>query len=191
MLLADKWLALSNQCFLQNNRAVFIEANIHAREWISSATASFVLNEFLRSTDPEVQEIASSVDWYIIIVANPDGYEYSRSTNRNWRKTRSATGSLLCSGVDANRNFAFNWLVPDETGNLGASTTACSDTFAGNRAFSEPETVAIEEYLARNYEKFDVYLSFHSYAHMLLFPLGNTRVRVVSSIESSFNFNNH
>ena len=164
---------------MQGNRAIFVEANIHAREWISSATASYVLNEFLRSTNAEVQQIASSVDWHFIIMANPDGYEFSRNSNRQWRKTRSPV-SLLCFGVDPNRNFAFNWLVADENGNLGASTTACSDTYAGPSAFSEPETLAIEQFLARNYQLYDIYLSFHSYAHVILYPLGNTAVRVVS-----------
>jgi hypothetical protein len=31
--------------------------------------------------------------------------------------------------VDANRNMEFNWLVPDETGNEGASRVPCSDTY--------------------------------------------------------------
>jgi carboxypeptidase A len=164
---------------LQNNRAILIEANIHAREWISGATATYVLNELLRSTNAEIRDLADNVDWYIIPMANPDGYEHTISSNRLWRKTRSP-GTLLCSGVDPNRNFRFNWLVPDETGDRGASTTQCSDLFAGPRPFSENETVAIENFLEQNHQKFDIYLSFHAFAHMLLFPYGHTRARVVS-----------
>lgn len=164
---------------MQNNRAIFIEANIHAREWIASATVTYVLNQLLRSTDPEIVSISQSVDWYIVPVANPDGYEYTRSYNRNWRKTRSPV-SLICNGVDPNRNFAHNWLIKDETGDEGASRAPCSDTYAGPNPFSEPETIALENYLLRNREKFDVYLSFHSYAHQILFPFGHTRTRIVS-----------
>lgn len=36
---------------------------------------------------------------------------------------------MLCFGVDGNRNYAYNWLVPDETGNAGGSTVPCTDTF--------------------------------------------------------------
>ena len=164
---------------LQNNRAIFIEANVHAREWIASATATYILNELLRSSDPEIQAISESVDWYILPVLNPDGFEYTRSTNRNWRKSRSPV-SLICYGVDPNRNFAFNWLQPDETGNLGASKAPCSDTFAGSAPLSEVETAALDAYLSQNVQKFDVYLALHSYAHQILIPFGHTPVRVVS-----------
>lgn len=121
------------------------------------------------------------IDWYFLLVTNPDGYEYTRSTNRNWRKGRSPV-SLICFGSDLNRNFGYNWLIPDEIGNEGASRAPCSDTYAGSAPFSEPETDAMEDYFSRdeNYRKFDVFLSLHSYAHQILFPLGNTGVRVVS-----------
>lgn len=167
---------------MQNNRAIFIEANIHAREWIASATVTWILNQFLYSTDPEVQDIAENVDWYIIPVTNPDGYEYTRNDNRNWRKTRSPVSSI-CNGVDPNRNFAFNWLIKDEDGNEGASRAPCSDTYAGKYPFSEGETIAVESALIKYHEKVDVYLSFHSYAHMILFPMGHTRERIVSILK--------
>lgn len=164
---------------LQNNRVIFIEANIHAREWIASATSTWVLNQLLRSTDPEVMNIANNVDWYILPQANPDGYEYTRSSNRNWRKTRSPV-SLICDGVDPNRNFAFNWLIKDETGNEGASRAPCSDTYAGPHPFSENETIAINSVFLKYRDQIDVFISLHSYAHMILFPMGHTQTRVVT-----------
>lgn len=170
---------------LQGNRAIFIEANIHAREWIASATATYVLNQLLRSTDPAVVEMALNIDWYIIPVTNIDGYEYTRNENRNWRKTRSPT-SLICVGVDPNRNFAHNWLVADEDGDLGASKAPCSDTYAGPYAFSESETAAVNDYFASIQDRFDVYLSFHSYGHVLLCPYGTTFVRIVSFVLETF-----
>jgi murein tripeptide amidase MpaA len=60
------------------NKAIFIEANIHAREWISSATATWTINELLRSQDAAVRDIAENYDWYIIPVTNPDGYEFTQ-----------------------------------------------------------------------------------------------------------------
>lgn len=163
----------------QNTRAVFIEANIHAREWITSATATYIINELLRSTDPEVQEIAQNVDWYIVPITNIDGFAYTWEHNRNWRKTRSPT-SLVCYGVDANRNWEYSWLQKDETGNEGASRAPCSDTFAGSHAFSENETLAIHNYLERNPGKFDAYIALHSYAHQMLHPYGHRFASAVS-----------
>ena len=36
---------------------------------------------------------------------------------------------MLCFGVDGNRNYEYNWLTPDETGNEGGSRVPCTDTF--------------------------------------------------------------
>lgn len=163
---------------LQNNRAIFIEANIHAREWISPATATYVLNELIYSTDPEVQDLATNIDWHIVVSINPDGYAYTHSDNRNWRKTRSPV-SLVCFGVDANRNWQYNWLVKDEEGDEGASRVPCSDTYAGSTFFSESETLAVDNYLRRLPDAFDVYLAFHSYSHMMLHPLGTQKANIV------------
>lgn len=38
-------------------------------------------------------------------LANPDGYEYSHTTDRLWRKNRSGKGR--CAGIDLNRNFGY------------------------------------------------------------------------------------
>lgn len=129
--------------------------------------------------DPEVQDLALNIDWYFLPVANPDGLEYTKTSNRNWRKTRAPV-SLVCDGVDPNRNWAFNWLTADETGDLGASRAPCSDTYAGPAPFSEPETAALNNFLAANKEKFDVFLSLHSYAHQILYPWGHSRTPIVS-----------
>lgn len=57
----------------ESNPAIFIESNIHAREWISSATAIWIINEILTSTDSSVRSIVDSVNWYIVPVVNVDG----------------------------------------------------------------------------------------------------------------------
>lgn len=114
-------------------------------------------------------------------MTNPDGFVYTHTENRNWRKTRSVV-SLICRGVDPNRNWGWSWLQKDENGDEGASRAPCSDTYAGVSPFSEPETAAVENYLNRTSGMFDIYLSFHSYAHMLLHAYGHTFVNVVSKI---------
>lgn len=160
-----------------------MEANIHAREWISSATTTYILDQLLRSTDPEIQFIAQNVDWYIIPMSNPDGYEYTRTSNRNWRKTRAPV-SLVCNGVDPNRNFGFNWLEKDETGNEGASRAPCSDLYAGPYPLSEPEAIVLDRFMANYKNRTDIFLSMHSYAHQILHPMGHTTSRVVSFLKS-------
>ena len=95
--------------YKEGNPGIFIESNIHAREWITSATVTWLINEFLTSTAPEVRELAENYDWYILPVVNPDGFNYTKTTNRLWRKNRYPH-NVLCYGVDMNRNFPGHWM---------------------------------------------------------------------------------
>lgn len=54
-----------------------IEGGIHAREWISPATVTWIIKEFLTSTDANVRSMAEAFVWHIFPVANPDGYDYT------------------------------------------------------------------------------------------------------------------
>ncbi|KAG5672023.1 hypothetical protein PVAND_002185 [Polypedilum vanderplanki] len=157
------------------NRAILIEGTIHAREWISPATATYILYQLLTSEDPEIVDIATNIDWHFIPVINPDGYTYTWTTNRNWRKTRAPV-SMLCFGVDGNRNFEYNWLRADETGDLGGSKVPCTDTYAGAYPYSEPETRATEGFLNTHASTIDAFLALHSYGHLFLHPWGHTIV---------------
>jgi murein tripeptide amidase MpaA len=60
-----------------DKKAVVFEATMHAREWISTATTTWMVNELLTSNDPEVQELARAYEWVILPVTNPDGYGLS------------------------------------------------------------------------------------------------------------------
>ena len=87
-------------------------------------------------------------------MANPDGYEYSRNYDRNWRKNRN-TANCDCydftamywycndhCGVDLNRNWGHKW----NTG--GSSNNPCDhEQYHGTGPFSEAETRNIKNYL--------------------------------------------
>jgi carboxypeptidase A len=148
---------------------IFIDANIHAREWITNTIATWCLKELLEG---EANEWLNTFNFYIVPVMNPDGYEYSRQTDRMWRKTRSNLAGGLCRGADPNRNFAFGW----NTG--GSSNQPCSDTFMGVSAFSEPETLAASELLDSIADNTVFYLSLHSYSQLILIPYGTALGRI-------------
>lgn len=57
-----------------------LEGTIHAREWISAATVTWIIKEFLTSTDPEVRALAENFEWHIFPVVNPDGYVHTFTT---------------------------------------------------------------------------------------------------------------
>ena len=86
---------------------IWIEAGIHSREWISPAVGTFLIRELVEDYD-EHPEYVDNFNWYFIPVANPDGYAYTFSHDRMWRKTRSPQGGN-CIGVDPNRNWNFHW----------------------------------------------------------------------------------
>nr|ABV44738.1 carboxypeptidase A-like protein [Phlebotomus papatasi] len=156
----------------ENKPGVFVESGIHAREWITPATTVFLVNELLTSTDPDVRYLAENFTWYILPSVNPDGYVHTHEKNRLWRKTRKPHGT--CVGVDANRNWDFHW------NEVGASNQPCSDTYAGPEAFSEPETVAVSNYVKELKDKVHLYLSFHSFSQLIIFPNGYTSQHVVN-----------
>ena len=45
----------------------------------------------------------------VVPVFNVDGYEWTWTNDRLWRKTRSKHLDGLCYGVDPNRNWPFKW----------------------------------------------------------------------------------
>ena len=78
---------------------LWIDGGIHAREWISPSTVTFIMKELVENSDNYPAELLDKLDWYILPVLNPDGYEYTRTTNRMWRKSRycyCVVAKLLC-----------------------------------------------------------------------------------------------
>ncbi|XP_054013337.1 zinc carboxypeptidase-like [Hylaeus anthracinus] len=157
--------------YKEGNPGVFIEGGIHAREWISPAVVTYILNELILSDDSRIRYMAESYDWYIFPVFNPDGYEYTHTTNRLWRKTRRPTRGG-CIGADPNRNWNFHWA------DGGTSPFPCSEIYPGDKPFSETETRTMSEYIDSIHEKIFAYIAFHSYSQLLLIPYGHTNKRV-------------
>ena len=60
---------------------IWIDGGIHAREWISPATVTYIIHELLENAGSHV-DILSEYDFYVMPLVNPDGYEYSRTNDR-------------------------------------------------------------------------------------------------------------
>ncbi|XP_017869911.1 PREDICTED: zinc carboxypeptidase A 1-like [Drosophila arizonae] len=145
---------------------IFIEAGIHAREWIAPAAATYIINQLLTSNVPSIKQLGDNYNWYIVPHVNADGYVYSRKSDRIWRKTRKPYG--VCFGADPNRNWDFYWNKWD------LNNQPCNDEYAGPNAFSEIETLSLSNYIASIKDKIQLYLSFHSFSQVLIYPNGYT-----------------
>jgi carboxypeptidase A2 len=146
--------------------SIYIDAGIHAREWIAPATALYLIEQLTSGGDSS--HILDKVDVIIQPVVNPDGYEYSHRLERLWRKTRSGILPATCRGTDGNRNFDYHW------GEVGASPNQCSETFRGDKAFSEKETIALRDAVEAVKDSCKFYLTLHSYGNYMLYPWGYT-----------------
>merc|ERR1712002_1167959 len=123
-----------------NKPAMWIDSGIHAREWISPAVGTWMLNELVEN-DSAHPDLTEKLDWYFLPDHNPDGYRKTRNSNRMWRKTTSHHSGDSCDGTDANRNWDYHWAEG------GSSANSCSETYHGPSAFSEVETQNVRDYV--------------------------------------------
>ncbi|XP_053575719.1 carboxypeptidase A2 [Bombina bombina] len=150
-----------------NRPGIWVDAGIHAREWVTQATALWTAHKLASDygKDASVTSLLNSHDVFLLVVTNPDGYVYSHSADRMWRKTRSVNSGSRCYGVDPNRNWDAGF------GGPGASSDPCSDTYRGPRAESEVEVKAVADFI-RAHGRIKGFISIHSYSQYLLIPYG-------------------
>ncbi|KAK2838412.1 hypothetical protein Q7C36_013226 [Tachysurus vachellii] len=150
-----------------NRPAIWIDAGIHSREWISTASAVWMANKLATDfgVDPSVTSLLGKMDVYLMIVTNPDGYAYTHTNDRMWRKTRSVNTGSMCRGVDPNRNWDAGF------GGPGASKNPCSDSYHGPSAHSAIEVNNIVN-LIKNHGNFKSFISIHAYSQLLMYPYG-------------------
>jgi murein tripeptide amidase MpaA len=149
-----------------NKPVFFFDCGIHAREWISPATCIWIMNELIYKygNDAEITSFVDAFEWKFIPSINPDGFAYTWSTGRLWRKNRNP--GTPCDGVDINRNFAVGF------GGSGASGSACSEIYYGKGAFSELESQAVRDVLASLQGRVKAAISMHSFSQLWLAPYG-------------------
>lgn len=139
----------------------------HAREWISVDVpfllAKHLLNQY--GTDTLATRLVNQTEIWIVPMVNPDGHQYSVTSQRLWRKNRRNNGDGTF-GVDLNRNYSYQW------GGPGSSGDSFSETYRGTGPFSEPETQAVRDFLQQH--RPSGLISYHNFSQLILYPWGYT-----------------
>jgi len=145
-----------------NKWRVWIDAGLHAREWLSPTTAIYVAERLIEgyvANDPSIMQMLQFFDFHIMPVANPDGYEYCFTGERLWRKNRRPI-NVNCVGVDLNRNFGFQW------GGVGSESDPCSNLYRGPNPESEVEVQNFARYILNDASKYMMYYAYHTWGEL-------------------------
>jgi hypothetical protein len=172
-LLALKVTQSANDVADGTRPAVLYSATQHAREWIGTEVDRRLLHYYIdkwRANDKAIKRLLKNAELWFVVVANPDGYQYTFDHVRLWRKNlrdNNGDGQITgVDGVDPNRNFNEHWNYDGE----GSSSLTSSDTYRGPKAASEPETNAMQGLLDRIKPKLQSNL--HSFGPYILYPQG-------------------
>jgi hypothetical protein len=177
-------IVLSNKNIPGPKPVFYLMSAIHAREFataeLATRFAQFLLENY--DKDPDVTWLLDYFEVHISPHVNPDGRKIAEA-GISWRKNTDNDDGCDDStswGTDLNRNSSFKW------GGLGASTDPCSENYHGPSAASEPETQAIQNYIASIFpdqrgpadndpvgsDASGVFITLHSYGDLVLFPWG-------------------
>ncbi len=147
---------------------VFYHGLQHAREWITGSVVLYLADHLVSNYDGDtcIQDLVNRTDFYLVPVMNPDGYSYTWTNVRLWRKNRrpNANGSF---GVDLNRNWGYQWGFSSN----GSSNNPSSETFRGTAPFSEPETQVMRDFVL-SHANVVAHMDYHSYGEIIMWPWG-------------------
>ncbi|XP_066445673.1 carboxypeptidase B-like [Eleutherodactylus coqui] len=150
--------------------AIFMDCGIHAREWISPAFCQWFVRELVSgySKNEEIKKLLTNLTFYILPVLNIDGYVYTWTEDRMWRKNRSPAEDSDCFGTDLNRNFNVSWC------DIGSSDEPCTEIYCGKSAQSEEETKNVANFILSHLKSIKAYISIHAFSQMILYPYSYT-----------------
>jgi len=150
-----------------NKPEIYLQGCVHAREWLAPTNVLWTMTAMLNGygTDTDATLLLDSIQWTIVPLVNVDGYIYTWTNSRYWRKNRrlNSGGSY---GVDLNRNWgpASTWCTQ------GSSTSPSSDTYCGTAPFSESESRSPSDYIKTRGSLMKAGIDFHTYGPLLLWP---------------------
>ncbi|ADO74773.1 M14 family metallopeptidase [Stigmatella aurantiaca] len=179
-------LILTNKSLPGPKPRFFLMGGIHAREYTTAELATRFAEQLVTryGTEADATWLLDHHELHVVVQANPDGRRIAETGSSKRKNANTSQGSCSTTtyGVDLNRNSSFDW------GGAGASTSACNETYRGRASASEPETLALENYIrsifpdqrgpgstdAAPADATGLLLSLHSYGGYVLYPWGAT-----------------
>jgi predicted deacylase len=145
------WAAVVCDKAVMPRRRAALVGQLHGREWMGHQTLLAFLRALLEEPDRH-RDLLRGLELWVVPLANPDGYEYSRNVNLSWRKNRRVQGSRGAVGADLNRNFPADFRRPGDSArsrqdDWGGSDFPQDQGVRGHSPASEPETVALSSLL--------------------------------------------
>ncbi|KAL1893040.1 hypothetical protein Sste5346_006721 [Sporothrix stenoceras] len=176
--------------------AVVFHGTVHAREWIATMVVEYLAFQLAEATSQaadttmsfdnkttygNIASLLETYDVYAFPIVNPDGFVYTQTTDRLWRKNRqtnentttttsaSSTLTTACIGRDINRNWPIAWAVDG-----GASIDPCAQDYRGGAQADAPETVALTSWLLATHasQSIKLYIDYHAYGQLFMTPYG-------------------
>jgi len=165
---------------------IWLHANEHAREWLAGSFAIYLINNLVH--DSKYKALVDKIHWLIVPIANPDGYEFTHTKDRMWRKNRNPTHGLnaqnsckgsdckekKCIGVDLNRNWDARWASHVDT-----SQDPCEyQVFDGPTAWSEVESTGARDKILEHKATMEAFFSIHTFGQLFLVPYSFSKTEV-------------
>ncbi len=184
-------LTLTNKGIPGPKPRFFLMAAIHAREYTTAELAARYVEKLVADygVDADTTWLLDRYELHVVFQANPDGRKKAEAGD-SWRKNTDNDDGCTASypqfgytyGTDLNRNSTFKW------GMGGSSGDACSETYRGPAAGSEPEVQTLESRLRALFADQrgpgdtdpapatteGLMITLHSYSQLVLFPWGWT-----------------
>ena len=145
----------------EDEPALLIVGNYHARELIAPVIGLYAMNQFLSQygTNPDITAAVNNYEIWIAPTWNPDGYNCVFTTDDMWRKNRRVFPTGI--GVDENRNGPFGW-----DSSCAGDDDPSSETYRGPSAGSEAE---VQNMVAWSRDRhFSKIIDYHCYGRETL-----------------------
>ena len=177
-----------------NAPQVVINGGLHANEIYTSQTLIQLAEELLDGyqSNARYRMILDHYRVALILISNPDGKHITDTAENAFLAPRKNNRqnveegcdiSIEHAGVDLNRNFDYAWVnasIFDDVSKYGyATSNECRTQYPGPYAASEPETLALQNFLNRTLTPTqnpygastrNLYMDVHDWGELIIYP---------------------